>query len=85
MLGVRTTLDRLIGKKAGIIAALACIVITAAASVAFGGSSDLVIAVTAILTCGIPMITCGALFPLIALIMAKIGSNKKNKGAKANV
>ena len=74
-----------IGKKAGIIAALACIVITAAASVAFGGSSDFVIAVTAILTCGIPMITCGALFPLIALIMAKIGSNKKNKGAKANV
>ncbi len=85
MLCVRTTFDRLIGKKAGIIAALACIVITAAASVAFGGSSDFVIAVTAILTCGIPMITCGALFPLIALIMAKIGSNKKNKGAKANV
>ncbi len=81
----RTAFDRLAGKKAGIIAALICLVITAAAAMIFGGSTDFVIAVTAILTCGIPMITCGVFFPLIALITAKTGSNKKNKGAKANV
>lgn len=77
MLCVRTTFDRLAGKKAGIIAAMGGIVIIAAVSLMFGSSSDFVIAVTSILTCGIPMITCGIVFPIVSLITAKFKPKKE--------
>lgn len=83
MLCVRTAFDRLAGKKAGIIAAMACLLITAAVSMAYGGSSDFVIAVTGIMTCGVPMITCGIIFPIIGLIAAKL-KPRKSKGGRAN-
>lgn len=78
---VRTAFDRLAGKKAGIISAMACLITIAALSMTFGGSSKFVIQITAILTGGIPMITCGIIFPVIGLILAKV---KSNKGGKAN-
>lgn len=84
MLCIRTAFNRLAGKTAGIISALAGLVIIAAAAMMFGGNSDFVIAITGILTCGIPMITCGILFPIIAIVTAKLKPNKNSKGAKAN-
>lgn len=80
---VRTAFDRLAGKKVGITASMICLVIIAAASMSFGSSSAFVIMITAVLTCGIPMIICGIIFPIAGLILAKVKSNK-HKGGKAN-
>lgn len=81
MLCIRTAFNRLAGEKAGIVSALSGLVIIGAVSMLFGGNSDFVIIVTGILTCGIPMIICGIVFPIIAIITAKL---KNVKGAKAN-
>lgn len=80
VLCIRTVFNRLVGWKAGIIAAMSAIAAVAAMSILFGSSSDFVTGVTKVLTCGIPMIISGIIFPLIAVTIKKV-RDRKGKGA----
>lgn len=81
MLCIRTIYNRLAGYKAGIIASMAGIVTVAALSIMFGGSSEFVTGVTKILTCGIPMIISGIIFPLTAIIIKKVRNSRGKEAA----
>ncbi|MCM1055132.1 MAG: spore germination protein [Bacteroides sp.] len=84
MLCIRTIFNRLAGERAGIAAALSGVAVIAAAAILFGGSSDFAEAVTGILTCGVPMIICGIIFPLISIITARLRPNKNGKGGNTD-
>ena len=71
LLCIRTVFDRLLGNKGGMIAACIGLLIIGWLSLMYGGSMDFVKTITAILTSGIPMIICGILLPIAALIIAK--------------
>lgn len=71
LLCIRTVFDRLAGKKAGMIISFLGLAAAAAVSIAYGGNTVFVRTVTKILSCGIPMIISGILFPIIAIILAK--------------
>lgn len=80
LLCIRTVFGRLLGEKQGMIAALAGVVIIGGLSLMYGGSVDFVKAVTGILTFGLPMMICGIVLPIIALVLAKhTKKESKNK------
>lgn len=81
---VRTVFERLAGRKAGLAVSFSGLAAVAVLSAVFGGNTAFVRTVTEILTCGIPMIACGILFPIIAIVLAKAikkkeGENGENK------
>lgn len=74
---IRTVFDRLMGEKAGMIITFLSLASVGIISLIYSSSTEFVKAVTGILTCGIPMIICGIIIPVIALIVG--GKNKKTK------
>lgn len=84
LLCIRTVFDRLAGKKAGIIISFSALAVIAVLSVAFGGNTVFVETLTKILTGGIPMITTGILFPIIAIILAKKKAKKGGGSIEKN-
>lgn len=81
LLCIRTVFSRLAVEKTGMITAFSGLVIIAAVSIGMGSNTSFVEWITKILTSGIPMIICGIIFPIIALIMAK---KVKKKGDEEN-
>lgn len=80
LLSIRTVFDRLAGKKAGLIVSFSGLALIAVLSITYGGNTDFVQFITEILTCGIPMIVSGILFPIIAAILAKKTEKKGGGG-----
>lgn len=81
LLCIRTVFGRLLGNKGGMIAACIGVAVIGVLSLMYGGSTDFVKTVTGILTSGIPMIICGIILPIAALIIAKRG---KKEGQRKN-
>lgn len=73
LLCIRTVFSRLLGEKQGLLAAFGGIAIIGAIALIYGESLEFVKIVTEILTGCIPMIICGVILPVVALIVA----NKK--------
>lgn len=68
---IKTLFGKLAGKKTGMWAAAFSLAAIAAVSIGLGGNSAFVEWVTGILTNGIPMLICGVLFPITAIIIRK--------------
>lgn len=82
LLCIRTDFERLAGKKAGLSAAFAGVVITAALAIMFGKSVEFVKVITQAQTCGIPMIVCGVLIPVAAVFAARSMKKEKSNNEK---
>ena len=85
LISIKTIFVRLAGEKAGKVSVWPALIITAAASLIFGGDTGFTANMQKILLSCIPLLAGGVLIPAIALIAAKLkkrsgGENVREKG-----